>query len=371
MLTFLSFQDKVTQMHTLRPNEMPGHQSYHSTISGPEAEKILKASSKRNCYLTRYSKNNEAYTLSVIYIHNNQDRVSHLKLSIDDEKSQYSLEGKKKTFTTLNDLLQTYEHSPLSPEIRSLGSPCVPENLRQRTISYPSSQEESLPSDSSYVMKHMNEITKEMFQTLTKQTQAHMQQMNDQRKYFTDQFEKEQQSLRELIANQRLDENKRAEDQKNREEQREKEFKTIIEKYEKQREHENVKLLQEQKKAEENEKIKKLEEIISEQSKRFDEKQKLEEQQKAEEENKYKELEEKLKLQNKQFEEQQQKLDEQRKADEEQRKADEEQRKADEEQRKADEEQRKADEEQRKADEEQRIKELEEEIRNKKTCSIS
>ena len=109
------------------------------------------------------------------------------------------------TSDTLDELLQFYECHPLSPEIRNIGSPCVPPHMQRKKTSLSSSQEESLPPSSSYAMKDMNEITREMLQAITKQSEAHMQQMNEQRKYFDEKLEKEQDLLlSSKTANQEL-----------------------------------------------------------------------------------------------------------------------------------------------------------------------
>ena len=208
---------------------MPEHSSYHGDISGPEAERILKESPKRNCYLTRYSRNSSTYTLSVVYIYNNQDKVLHLKLSIDNERLQHSLEGTEKIFTTLNELLQYYENNPLSPEIRNLGSPCLPSShlQRKKTSHFSSSQESSLSPDPNY----MKEMNREMFQALTKINETHIQQLSEQRRYFDDKLDKEQEKLREIIENQRTTEQKRAEEQRKWEERRQKDFHKLFETY--------------------------------------------------------------------------------------------------------------------------------------------
>ena len=248
---------------------MPEHSSYHGDISGPEAERILKESPKRNCYLTRYSRNSSTYTLSVVYIYNNQDKVLHLKLSIDNELLQHSLEGTLKIFATLNELLQYYENNPLSPEIRNLGSPCLPSShlQRKKTLHSSSSQESSLSPDPNY----MKEMNREMFQALTKINETHIQQLSEQRRYFDDKLDKEQEKLREIIENQRTTEQKRAEEQRKWEEQRQKDFQKLFETIGQQKGLEQQKKMEEERKAAEEKRFQELEEKMEEQRKKFEE----------------------------------------------------------------------------------------------------
>jgi len=104
---------------------MPNHPSYHGELNSKEAEgrlSMVSGSLGGNCYLTRYSKNNESYVVSALVYHNGGYTPVHIKLNIDTEKNCHSLEGTEKVFRTLNELLGYFEQNPLSSDIRGLGT---------------------------------------------------------------------------------------------------------------------------------------------------------------------------------------------------------------------------------------------------------
>ncbi len=300
---------------------MPEHKSYFSNISGSEAENILKKSKKRNSYLTRFSEGNDSYTVSVIFLANNEDKVMHLKLSIDNENSSFSLEGTQNFFQSLDELLKFYERNRLSSEIRNLGSPCVPQNSQRKDCRSISEEEEPALEMSGTGMK---ELTSYMVTTLTQQNKEHQEQMREQQRCFDEKLEKEQDRFSKLFENQRIEEQKRTEELRRREEQKQTEFQKLIEQFGKQKELERQKHAEEQRQEQENQRIKELEDKLQKQADRFEQEQK--------------------------------KLEQQRKDEEATRKAEDAT--------------RRQEEERRRADEEERIKELEKKL-NEKKCTIS
>ena len=169
----------MTEVHTLRPSrhEMPDHYSYHGDISGNEAKRILKENSKRNCYLTRYSNNNETYILSVMFVYKNQDKVCHYELSINTQESRYSLEGTDFVFDTLDKLLKYYESNPLNPDIRNIGMACLVESTPG------SSQQPQTPAESLYrdqACKELCEMVKKEINKTFRQSQCYDQQPDPQ-----------------------------------------------------------------------------------------------------------------------------------------------------------------------------------------------
>jgi len=304
-------------------NEMPDHRSYFGNISGSEAETILRKSKKRNCYLTRFSDGNDSYTVSVIFLANNEDKIIHLKLSIDNDNSSFSLEGTQKKFHALDDLLKFYERNTLSSEIRNLGSPCVPPNSQRKE--FRSITEEAEPSSLEMSGAGMKELTNYMFTTLTQQTKEYRQQMMDYQRYLDEKMEKGQDRLSRLIETQRIEEQRRTEELRRREEQKENDFQKIIEQLGKQKEMERQKIAEEHRKEEENRRIKDLEDRLQEQAERFEQEQK--------------------------------KLEQDRKNEEEKRKAEESA--------------RRKEEDRRRAEEAEKIRELEKKLSEKRSCTIS
>ena len=145
-LSIIHLQKNTTEFSSLRPTryEMPNHRSYHGEITDKEAEQRLIKHSERNCYLTRYSRNSRTYVLSVIISHTNHEVTVHLKLKIDSEGPSYTLEGTGKIFQMLEELLSFYGSNPLSPEIRNIGSPCLPPELQQTSPHQQETQQASL-----------------------------------------------------------------------------------------------------------------------------------------------------------------------------------------------------------------------------------
>ena len=168
---------------------MPNHPSYHGELTTKKAEERLSMAmaSGGNCYLTRYSKTRESYVLSTIVFHNGIREPVHIKLNVDTEKGCYSLEGTKKIFCTLNEFLNYFENNPLSPDIRSIGSPCLPPDHYQHTMSATARMTGEYPE---FNQPSMSIPTSGM---ATDPNQQSVKEMDEERKLFREEIEKERQ----------------------------------------------------------------------------------------------------------------------------------------------------------------------------------
>ena len=72
--------------------------------------------------------------MSALIHHNGTTTPVHMTLDIDTDNCRYSLEGTKKIFKTLNELLNCFEQNPLSHDIRELGKPCIPPDNQHGTL---------------------------------------------------------------------------------------------------------------------------------------------------------------------------------------------------------------------------------------------
>ena len=170
-----------------------------------------------NCYLTRYSKTRESYVLSAIVFHDGIREPVHIKLNVDTEKRCHSLEGTEKIFRTLDELLNYFEKNPLSSDIRSIGSPCLPPEQYQHTTSattrmtgeYPESNQPSISTPTSGMATDPNQLSvirdmqKDFISALSKQQDDHKKEMDEERKLFREEIEKERQMHKELLEDQK------------------------------------------------------------------------------------------------------------------------------------------------------------------------
>ena len=98
---------------------------YHGDISWKVAEKRLNALGS-DCYLVRKSQSEEGkYILSVRY--GESGFIKHHPICVQDER--YEVEGTKKQFSTLKQLIAYYKQRHLSTEWEKLVTPCSPPRL--------------------------------------------------------------------------------------------------------------------------------------------------------------------------------------------------------------------------------------------------
>lgn len=86
----------------------------------------VKMFGKSCCYLTRYSRNQKSYVLSVFHTQWPNDETEHIGINIDQGK--YKLKGNsKEIFDSIDSLLQHYETHRISPGYPKIGE-SYPEN---------------------------------------------------------------------------------------------------------------------------------------------------------------------------------------------------------------------------------------------------
>lgn len=101
---------------------MEEHPSYHEAITGEEAKERLKKKGC-HCYLTRYSKSQNCYVLSVLKPQQSMDFVWNFKIVFSkDEKKKIC--GLTKEFDNIIALLEHYEHNRIDPGLSSIGQAC-------------------------------------------------------------------------------------------------------------------------------------------------------------------------------------------------------------------------------------------------------
>ncbi len=104
--------------------EMSDHPSYHSNVDGMQAEEILRKHGG-TCYLTRHSKFNNKYVLSVL--HEDIPDVQHFGLNINKENPTVisEIEGTDAKFDDIFKLLSFYEHHPVDHDFTTIGKMIV------------------------------------------------------------------------------------------------------------------------------------------------------------------------------------------------------------------------------------------------------
>ena len=94
------------------------HPGYHQSITTTEAEKRLQKCDENCCYLTRYSKNNKSYVLSVCQKRPIQG-IEHFGIEVQDGKCK--IQGKTEEFPNINQLLEHYEQNVIDPSFITIG----------------------------------------------------------------------------------------------------------------------------------------------------------------------------------------------------------------------------------------------------------
>lgn len=115
---------------------MAEHSSYHGAIRGEEAERRLKEFGT-NCYLTRYSRSQGCYMLSVykpeLFAEQIEHGIKNFKITItrvshrrvfSSRSNQYQIGARK--FNSPAEMLQYYEKNRIDPGFQDIGR-CVTE----------------------------------------------------------------------------------------------------------------------------------------------------------------------------------------------------------------------------------------------------
>ena len=110
-------------------NIMAEHESYHEGITGEEAERRLKLVGT-NSYLTRYSKKEESYVLTVFKKESPEDVIMHFKIIIQNDK--HNIDGKQLKFDDIRSLLEHYESIRLDPDIKTIGQKHTLKDFQQK-----------------------------------------------------------------------------------------------------------------------------------------------------------------------------------------------------------------------------------------------
>ncbi len=116
---------QVTRQLEVRKSEnemMDEHPSYHEEITGDEAEKRLKLCSNHG-YLTRHSKKNQSYVLSVHKQTGLEDVFKHFPiLFTNGDSKMYQIGVGCKEFANLLEMLNFYERNRIDPSLKSIGT---------------------------------------------------------------------------------------------------------------------------------------------------------------------------------------------------------------------------------------------------------
>ena len=98
--------------------------SYHQSITGAEAERRLKMLGKL-CYLTRYSKSNSEYVLTVYQPETSSTDELSLHFKMTSKNSligrKWTIDGKSKSFPRISYLLGYYEENRIDPALETIG----------------------------------------------------------------------------------------------------------------------------------------------------------------------------------------------------------------------------------------------------------
>lgn len=110
---------------------MGEHPSYHQCITSREAERRLKMPGK-NCYLTRYSKSQQAYVLSIYRKQRPHDVIEHLGIIIEED-GKHRVKGREdEEFPDITKLLNFYEKERIDPGFPNIGVPYTEEEFNEQ-----------------------------------------------------------------------------------------------------------------------------------------------------------------------------------------------------------------------------------------------
>ena len=108
------------------------HPSYHQSITSQEAERRLKLFARDSCHLTRYSKTQWCYVLSIYRKQKPEAVIEHLEIVIDDN-GKHKIKGKEEDecFDNIGSLLTYYESNRISPSFPTIGQRYTEEDFNQ------------------------------------------------------------------------------------------------------------------------------------------------------------------------------------------------------------------------------------------------
>ena len=126
--TYRRSADTVLADPTSEIKDVTTRKGYVGIMSSGEAEKHLRRC-RGNCYLIRYSESKQSYILSVVRRDDEYPipHIQHYKLIITrvDGNNVYEIEGSKKQFSDISELLEFYQTHPLTRSNLTIGDPYV------------------------------------------------------------------------------------------------------------------------------------------------------------------------------------------------------------------------------------------------------
>lgn len=118
-------------------------------MSGNEASKILKQHEHcGQCYLTRYRKKKKQYTLTVFRRSGEKNLFNfHIKMIVKDDMSVlFKVVGGTEQFTSISELLNHYQNSPINAELfEGIGECATRRRLDDSEVAEPIPQPPSKP----------------------------------------------------------------------------------------------------------------------------------------------------------------------------------------------------------------------------------
>ncbi len=112
---------------TWKVKDLKNEPSYHWSKREPEAAKLLKESEHEHCYLTRYSKRDNTFVLSVMRRErNNRSSYKHYEIIITQDKASgenfYTIRGDDEKFAEVSAMLKHYQDSSINHEGDTIGT---------------------------------------------------------------------------------------------------------------------------------------------------------------------------------------------------------------------------------------------------------
>lgn len=106
------------------------HDAYHHSIKGDEAQRRLEECGE-DCYLTRYSKVNKSYVLTVCKQQFPKNVIEHFKINIE-RSGKCKIEGREKYFDNIEELLSYYRRYRIDPTIDKIGKPYTEKEFKEK-----------------------------------------------------------------------------------------------------------------------------------------------------------------------------------------------------------------------------------------------
>lgn len=183
---------------------MGEHLSYHQSITGEEAERRLKIYGQ-NGYLTRYSKSQKCYVLTIYRKQKPNDAFEHLHIIIKNN-GKHKLRGREdEEFDSINSLLVYYKTHRISPGFPSIGNVYTEEEfnrqqdeLDHQEIQRKEEENQELVHVCNGLREELQEARREL-QAAEEQKQLELQAAEEQRHEAEAQWQQELQDAQDQI----------------------------------------------------------------------------------------------------------------------------------------------------------------------------